>query len=234
MRILIVDDDGPSRHMFRFALEDQHEPHEAADGASALEVMRAKGPFDVVLLDLRMPGMSGLEVLKRVHRRSPQTAVIVMTAYSSFAVPAQAMRAGATHFLSKPTDPSALRAAVAATRRRVVPPDLAITLNGFTVEPWGDPARVERDGSVVHTFHVSHGLESWNRVMQVRLGPQALQRTMARNQDNVSTVAAQIARRTLADHLWREGTLPPKEGLVVDEADASLVAAVVSEAGTAQ
>ena len=232
MRVLIVDDEGPSRRMFRFALEDQHELHEAADGTSAFEVMRAKGPFDVVLLDLRMPGMSGLEMLQRIHRRWPQTAVIVITAYSSFAVPAQAMRAGATHFLSKPTDPSALRAAVAATRRRGVSPDLAITLNGFTVEPTGDPGRVESDGSAVHAFHVSHAFESWNRVVSVRLGPQALQRTLARQQDNVGPAAAQIARRTLADHLWREGMLPPKDELVVDEADSSLVAAVVSEGGT--
>jgi CheY-like chemotaxis protein len=232
MRILIVDDEAPSRRMFRFALEAQHDVQEANDGAAALEVVRAKGPFDVVLLDLRMPVMSGLEVLHRIHRRWPQTAVIVVTAYSSLAVAAEAMRGGARHFLSKPTDPATLRAAVAATRRRDVLPDAAITLNGFTVEPTGDPARVERDGSAVHTFHASHALESWNRVVSVRLGPQALQRTVARNRDNVGPVAAQIARRTLADHLWREGILPPKEGLVVDEADASLVAAVVNEAGT--
>jgi CheY-like chemotaxis protein len=244
MRILIVDDEVPSRRMFRLALEDQHELHEAGDGASALEVMHAQGPFDVVLLDLRMPGMTGFETLNRIHQLSPQTAVIVITAHSSLAVAAEAMRAGAKHFLSKPTDPKSLRAAVAATRRKVRPPgpdaptsgvtmhhDTAITLNGFTVEPSGEAVRVERDGSAVHSFHVSHALESWEQVVSVRLGPRALQRTVARQKANDSALAGQIARRALAEHLWREGLLPSKDGLVVEEADATLVAAVLSEVG---
>jgi CheY-like chemotaxis protein len=237
MKILIVDDELPSRRMFRLALETDHEVHEAGDGASALDVLVGQGPFDVALLDFKMPGMSGLELLSKIHKRWPETAVVMITAYSSLAVAAEAMRAGARHFLSKPTDPHALRAAVAATRRKpqgeitgdaprvmTTRHQMAVTLNGFTVEPSGAPAQVLPDGSAVHRFRVSNALESWERLVSVRIGPHAFTRSGQRDLSAGSRVAALAARRVLAEHLWREGLLPAHDELVIDELDATQVA----------
>ena len=75
-RILLVDDDPAWRKLYRMALERQFELFEATDGYQALSVLGAVRP-DVIILDLRMPRMDGMDFLQRLSRRSPRPKVVV-------------------------------------------------------------------------------------------------------------------------------------------------------------
>ena len=75
-RILLVDDDPAWRKLYRMAFEGQFELFEATDGYQALSVLGAVRP-DVVILDLRMPRMDGMDFLQRLSRRSPRPKVVV-------------------------------------------------------------------------------------------------------------------------------------------------------------
>ena len=75
-RILLVDDDPAWRNLYRMALERQFDLFEATDGYQALSVLGAVRP-DVIVLDLRMPRMDGMDFLRRLSRRSPRPKVII-------------------------------------------------------------------------------------------------------------------------------------------------------------
>jgi CheY-like chemotaxis protein len=75
-RILIVDDDPAWRNLYRMALEGQFDLFEATDGYQALSVLGAVRP-DVIILDVRMPRMDGMDFIQRLSRRSPRPKVVV-------------------------------------------------------------------------------------------------------------------------------------------------------------
>ena len=75
-RILLVDDDPAWRNLYRMALEGQFDLFEATDGYQALSVLGAVRP-DVIVLDLRMPRMDGMDFIRRLSRRSPRPKVII-------------------------------------------------------------------------------------------------------------------------------------------------------------
>jgi DNA-binding response OmpR family regulator len=75
-RILLVDDDPAWRNLYRMALESQFDLFEATDGYQALSVLGAVRP-DVIVLDLRMPRMDGMDFIQRLSRRSPRPKVII-------------------------------------------------------------------------------------------------------------------------------------------------------------
>jgi DNA-binding response OmpR family regulator len=75
-RILLVDDDPAWRNLYRMALESQFDLFEATDGHQALSVLGAVRP-DVIVLDLRMPRMDGMDFIRRLSRRSPRPKVII-------------------------------------------------------------------------------------------------------------------------------------------------------------
>jgi DNA-binding NtrC family response regulator len=103
-RILVVDDDPTIRSSFTEVLVDEEtEVRTAASAEEALAVMDAQGP-DLVLSDVRMPGLDGLELLQLLKERSPGTDVIIMTAYHDMPTAVAAMREGAFDFLPKPLD----------------------------------------------------------------------------------------------------------------------------------
>ncbi len=102
MRILIVDDDAALREGLAEAIGDLgHEAVEAADGRAALARLDA-APLDAVLLDLRMPGLDGMEVLRRIRARARPPPVAVLTAVPTAANTIEAMRLGAVDHLAKP------------------------------------------------------------------------------------------------------------------------------------
>jgi DNA-binding NtrC family response regulator len=102
--LLIVDDDAPIRASLGRSLREVAEPiGVAGSGAEALERIAASRP-DVVLSDVRMPGLDGLELLRIVRERVPSVDVILMTAFDDLQVVATAMREGAIDFLVKPLD----------------------------------------------------------------------------------------------------------------------------------
>lgn len=102
-RVLLVDDDDSFREVMRFHLDDAGIPATVAtDGHDALRQFRRR-PFDVVVTDLKMPGMDGMALLDEVRRLAPETLVIVITAFGDVATAVQAMKEGAYDFIAKPT-----------------------------------------------------------------------------------------------------------------------------------
>jgi len=108
VNILIVDDEEVVRlaHL-RSLAGTTYTTTLAGDGKEAIRVME-RHPFDVVLLDLRMPGQDGMEVLKTIKTRWPDIEVVVITGYPSIESAKQAVRLGACNYLAKPLDPNEL------------------------------------------------------------------------------------------------------------------------------
>jgi DNA-binding NtrC family response regulator len=100
--ILVVDDEEVLQDVLGTLLKREgFRPLAARTGEEALMVAERE-PIDLVLLDLMLPGMSGMEVLKQLRARDPETVVIVVTAYSSIESAIEAMRIGAFHYIPKP------------------------------------------------------------------------------------------------------------------------------------
>src|SRR5690349_25072273 len=101
-RLLIVDDEANARMALAELLRDEGFSVEtAADGFKALPKLEEFAP-DLVLTDLKMPGMDGMELMKRAWERDPECVVVVMTAYGSVDTAVAAMRQGAADYLTKP------------------------------------------------------------------------------------------------------------------------------------
>jgi DNA-binding NtrC family response regulator len=115
--ILIVDDEESMRDACRQVLEPEgFALREAASGEAGLEAMRQES-FDLAILDLRMPRMDGLEILRWIREESPDTAAIVITGFPSVESAVEAMKHGAADFLPKPFTPDVLRLTVRRTLR---------------------------------------------------------------------------------------------------------------------
>jgi DNA-binding NtrC family response regulator len=103
--ILIVDDEEIVRRSHLRSLADSGCYTEAAeDGHKAIRVME-QHPFDVVLLDLRMPDLDGMDVLKTIKQRWPECEVVVITGYPTLETAKEAVRLGAQNYLAKPVGP---------------------------------------------------------------------------------------------------------------------------------
>ena len=101
-QILVVDDEARMADLIRRELEDNgHSVAVAGDGPSALDQLRESG-FDLVVTDLKMPGMDGLELLQIMQSEYPGTSVVLMTAYASAQTAVKAMKEGAYDYLTKP------------------------------------------------------------------------------------------------------------------------------------
>ena len=110
--ILVVDDDFAHRTMLKTLIAGWgYEVREADDGAAAVEAVQ-KDPFDLVLMDIRMVRVSGLEALEEIRRFNPALPVILMTAYASVETAVEALKKGAYDYLTKPLDFDELRLAL--------------------------------------------------------------------------------------------------------------------------
>jgi len=112
LKILIVDDEESMRTFLTVALENDGHEVTSADGLqTGLKAFR-EGQPDLILQDVKMPDGSGLELLKEVKKDSPKTAVVVMTAFSTWESAVEAMRLGAYDFVKKPFDTENIKATV--------------------------------------------------------------------------------------------------------------------------
>jgi DNA-binding NtrC family response regulator len=112
MKVLIIDDEPQLRNMFaRVLSRDGYEVEGAGAGRDALESVKRGSP-DLVLLDLHLPDLNGLEVLDRIAKSSPSVPVVMMTGQGDVATAVRAMKLGATDFLLKPFDAMHLSATV--------------------------------------------------------------------------------------------------------------------------
>jgi DNA-binding NtrC family response regulator len=119
--VLVVDDEPNVRLVFRTALEAAgYAVAEAEDGETAIDRLGVL-PADIVLLDLQMPGMGGMEVLRQLRDAHDQVPVVIVTAHGSIPDAVEAMKLGAIDFLSKPLRPEPLRKVVAEVIQRQTP-----------------------------------------------------------------------------------------------------------------
>ncbi len=107
-RILIVDDERSVRRSLKeWFLEDGFEVEIAEDGPQALLTMDS-GPFDIFIVDLKMPGMDGITLLKQIQEGDKNATVIILTAYASVETAVEALKQGAFDYVTKPVDPDEL------------------------------------------------------------------------------------------------------------------------------
>jgi DNA-binding response OmpR family regulator len=127
-RILIVEDEPPMRNLLVkiFSKTGEYEVHAAEDGLAALEACEKRGPFDLMISDVQMPGLSGDELVGRVLERWPHTAIIMLTALHDDETVVVCLERGALDYLTKPIDVAKLiRAAERAlSRRQQMPAEL--------------------------------------------------------------------------------------------------------------
>jgi len=108
MRIMVVDDELIIREsLFRYFRKYGHEIETASSGVEALDKLK-RNPFHVLFVDIKMPGMDGMELLEKVKDEYPETMVVIITAYGSIESAAKAMRIGASDYLLKPFKPDQL------------------------------------------------------------------------------------------------------------------------------
>jgi DNA-binding response OmpR family regulator len=224
-RVLIVDDEEHIRRMMRLTLEAAgYEVGEAGDGQQGLEVFGDGSGWDAVLLDQRMPGMDGLEALRRVRERSSGARVIMVTAYASIELAVEAMKLGASDFVRKPMTPEVVRDAVAAALAK---PDAAarhlhapsgagehhliqyVTMNGFSyVLAPGDDAQPPKANERRFVVKNPRGLE---KHVVVEIDAEAVgfvERMTRRSLPAQSSFWTAQASRLLSTFLWGEGRLP--------------------------
>ena len=139
--ILVVDDEPAMRLLLSSVLKDEgHDVTAAATGEEAVQLI-ARRHYHLVVTDLKMPGISGLELLEQVKRDDPGTAVIILTAFGTVEGAVEAMRKGAVHYLLKPlANPDELRLAVRRVLEEQRVADEATTLRQATeaVFPFGE------------------------------------------------------------------------------------------------
>jgi two-component system response regulator AtoC len=123
IRVLVVDDERGARMALEVPLRlSGYEVIAVADGRAAIELGQ-KNEFDVVVTDVFMPGVGGLEVVREFRRFSPQTKIIVMTAQGSLEIALQAIEEGAVDFIAKPFDIEQVLSLVRlAAERHTIPP----------------------------------------------------------------------------------------------------------------
>jgi CheY-like chemotaxis protein len=238
-RILVIDDETNIRMMIRLTLQHAgYEVETAADGQEGLEKFGKGGAFDLVLLDQRMPGMSGIDVQKEIYKRNPETRLILITAFGTIDLALEAIQAGASDFLRKPFTAATLRQAVKSAIERPVRRMSAVpigmvcreftrtTINGYSFEledPGNHPP--EDDDSVTTKFRVSHP-NAESSICTVVLPAYVLELAKAYT-DSEEVPGGErfwqaMAEEALANYLWQNAAMPPDNHLRIEDLSGSL------------
>ena len=109
--ILICDDEEGIRESFKLILDDKYHLKFATNGLEALELLKDLKP-DLMLLDIKMPKMHGMEILKQVKKIKPTLPVIIVTGYQSVEMAQEALKAGAADYIPKPFESKQILKAV--------------------------------------------------------------------------------------------------------------------------
>jgi CheY-like chemotaxis protein len=228
-----------------------HEVETAADGYEGLDRFGTGSGWDLVLLDQRMPGLEGLEVLKEMRTRQPLAHIIMITAFGTIDLATEAMIAGATDFLRKPFTVETLRSAVTAalsTTRSTLSRSSGergtlrlpyafdkTNVNGFRLYAPGGVA-VARDGGISDTFTVESA-NGEKHACRVNLPPYMVELVKAHADRDAMPDGERfweaLCGEALANHLWQHAEFPEGE-LVVDDLTSGLrhwVDAVLSSSG---
>jgi DNA-binding response OmpR family regulator len=233
-RILIIDDEENIRRVTRLTLQAAgYEVGEAADGERGLEAFGDGSAWDAVLLDERMPGMDGLETLRRINERDSTARVVMATAYASIELAVDAMKLGATDFVRKPMTPEILRnalvaalskaprlsesAALALKEGSAESPIQVVTMNGFTIldSEGSQPEAHERRFIVKTPSGTEH--EVLVQIDEEAIG--YVERMTRKRLPPENSFWTSQAQRLLSDYLWQEGKVPPTRKLTIREID---------------
>lgn len=118
VKVLVVDDEQSQRELLEMVLtEEGYEVHTASNGEEAVEMVMDRF-YSMVIMDLKMGGIGGLEALKRIKEISPSIQVLIVTAYASVDSAVEAMKSGAISYLTKPVDLEELKIQVEKTMER--------------------------------------------------------------------------------------------------------------------
>ncbi len=256
MRILVVDDEEHLRRMMRLTLEASgYDVAEAADGEEGLKQFGDGMQFDATLLDQRMPGMDGLETLRRMKLQRADACIIMVTAYATIELAVDAMKLGATDFVRKPMTPDTLRHAVAAalakrdrlsasraaggpqappvapsTARPQLPPVEIWTTNGFFVTRTTRQPGAGEQKAAEHHFVVRRGKEGTGADVVVSIDAKAVERIARECKRPLGPAGAfwrQQAESALVNYLWNEAELPEAGRLVVNRVTGPMLDAAV-------
>ncbi|MDX6490310.1 MAG: two-component system, LytTR family, response regulator [Gaiellaceae bacterium] len=163
IRALLVDDEAPARSELRYLLATHPEVEVVGEAATAVEALKLAGavPYDVVFIDVEMPGLSGLDAARLVHGRTGAPQLVFVTAHEQYAIEAFAVEA--LDYLLKPVDPERLAQVVRRLGKRPAAPapvqKIPVVSGGETVlVDWDDVhyARADGDYSRVHTYDRSY------------------------------------------------------------------------------
>ena len=116
LEILICDDEKNVRESLKLILEDDYKLEFAGDGLEALEKLRTF-PARLVLLDIKMPKMHGLEILRQIKALKPSLPVVIVTGYQSSEIAQEALKSGAADYITKPFDSQKIKKTVLETLR---------------------------------------------------------------------------------------------------------------------
>jgi two-component system, NtrC family, sensor kinase len=117
--LLIIDDEEGIRKLLALSLEsDGYEVSTAASGEEGIEIFKSKSP-GIVLTDIKMPGIDGIEVLKRIKELSPDTEVIMISGHGDMDLAIEALKLEASDFLNKPIKDAALSVALRRAKERI-------------------------------------------------------------------------------------------------------------------
>jgi len=162
-KVLIVDDDPAFRRALLTSLAASgFDVSEARNGEEALIVLRDK-PCDIVLLDINMPGMGGIETCRRIRNLSPRIGILMVTVRDAEEDKVQALEAGADDFVTKPYRLREMIARLHAVRRRLNPPDdaPATVLRAGALTLDSERRMVTKDGAEIHLSPKEYDLLSY-------------------------------------------------------------------------
>ena len=244
MRVLVVDDEEHLRRVMRLTLEASgYDVAEASDGEAALRLFGDGESFDAVLLDQRMPGLDGLETLRRMKTRNADACIIMVTAYATVELAVDAMKLGATDFVRKPMTPETLRHAVAAAlakhgRKTGVgagplstptpseSPAEIWTTNGFFIRQVERAELPAAQPSNDHRFVVRRGTEAAGAEVVVSIDPKAVAKIARECRKDLAGSGGfwhRQAENALINYLWSEAALPEGGRLVIDRVSGPMV-----------
>ena len=226
IRLVVVDDHLVVREGLRFMLEEADEGFvlvgDAGDGASALDVIGKVQP-DVVLMDLRMPGMDGLEAIQRMRAAWPQIAVLILTTYNEDDLMIRGLQVGACGYLLKDTDRATLFRAIraAACGEMVVQPEvmariLSHAAHGVSASPASSANNTRRETDLTEReLEVLEGLVRGERNKEIAMRLGVTERTVRAHlsaiymkldvDSRAQAVAVAIVRGLILPRTWPPG-----------------------------
>lgn len=226
--ILVIDDEHNIRNMIRLALQHvDHTVDVAADGQEGLDRFGDGAGWDLVLLDQRMPGLEGLDVLRQIRYRAPDARVIMITAFGTIDLAVDAMKAGATDFLRKPftietlrgAAQTALHSASAGSGGSGSPTFGMTTINGYRIESQTGPAlHINADMGFAFTVRSPAGDTQQCTVVLSSVVAELVKAHTDRDQmPGGSRFWQALCEEGLANYLWQNAAFPPNQLLHLDE-----------------